>query len=96
MTSNPGPEHLTSHHRDTLRKILQHPTSHNIEWHDVMSLLEAIGTVERHHDSKIKVTVGSEIGFFDLPAHKDAELETVVGLRRLLAAAGYSEGGTPS
>jgi hypothetical protein len=96
MTSNPGSEHLTSHHRDTLLKIYQHPVSHNIEWHDVVSLLEAVGTVERHHDGKIKVTVGSETGFFDLPAHKDAEIETVVGLRRLLAAAGYSEGDTPT
>jgi hypothetical protein len=95
MTSNPGSEHLTSHHRETLRKIFEHPVSHNIEWHDVVSLLEAVGTVERH-DGKIKVTVGSEIGFFDVPAHKDAEIETVVGLRRLLAAAGYSEGGTPT
>jgi len=62
----------------------------------VVSLLEAVGTVERHHDGKIKVTVGSETGFFDVPAHKDAEIETVVGLRRLLAAAGYSEGDMPT
>jgi hypothetical protein len=96
MTSNPGPEHLTSHHRTTLRQIFQHPASHNIEWHDVVSLLEAVGTVERRHDGKVEVTVGSETGFFDIPAHKDTEIEAVVGLRRLLAAAGYSEGGAPS
>ncbi|HET6295561.1 MAG TPA: hypothetical protein VFG33_19390 [Kribbella sp.] len=96
MTSSPRPEHLTSHHRETLRRIFQHPVSHNIEWHDVVSLLEAVGTVTRRHDGKVEVTVGSETGFFDLPAHKDTEIEAVVGLRRLLAAAGYSEGAAPS
>jgi hypothetical protein len=30
MTS-PRPEHLDNHHRDTLRQIFQHPTSHNID-----------------------------------------------------------------
>ncbi|MFD3402111.1 hypothetical protein ACFWUU_15585 [Kribbella sp. NPDC058693] len=88
-------EHLSSHHRAVLRKIFQHPVSHNIEWHDVLSLLEAIGTVERRHDDKVEVTVGSETGFFDIPAHKDTELEAVVGIRRLLEAAGYSEAGAP-
>ncbi|TDW24492.1 hypothetical protein EV650_3372 [Kribbella kalugense] len=90
MTSTPGAEHLGSHHRNTLQKLFQHPVSHNIEWHDVVSLLEAVGTVERRHDGKVEVTVGGETGFFDLPAHKDTEIEAVVGLRRLLEAAGYS------
>ena len=35
---------LSNHHRDTLAKIFQHPTSHNIEWPDVVSLLNAVGT----------------------------------------------------
>jgi len=36
MASPSGPRHLSSHHRDTVQKILQHPASHNIEWHDVV------------------------------------------------------------
>ena len=66
MTTSSGPEHLTSHHRATLRRIFEHPVSHNIAWRDVVSLLEAIGTVERHHDGKVEVTVGAETRFFDL------------------------------
>ena len=89
MASPSGPRHLSGHHRETVQKILQHPTSHNIEWHDVVSLLEAIGTVEAHRDNKIEVQVGSQTGFFDVPAHKDIEVETVVDLRRMLTAAGY-------
>ena len=89
MASPSGPRHLSSHHRDTVQKILQHPVSHNIEWHDVVSLLEAIGTVEAHRDNKVEVHLGSQTGFFDVPAHKDIEVETVVALRRMLTAAGY-------
>ena len=81
--------HLGSHHRNTLHKIFEHPTSHNIEWHAVVSLLEAIGSVERHHDNKVEVHVGSRTGFFDVPEHKDIDINAVVELRRLLAAAGY-------
>jgi len=40
---------LNNHHRDTLRKILDHPTSANVEWRQVLSLLEAVGTVEEEH-----------------------------------------------
>ena len=58
--SVPVPEHLNSHHRDTLLQIFQHPTSHNIEWNDVLSLLEAVGSVEQHHDGKYVVTLGTE------------------------------------
>ena len=89
MASPSGPRHLSGHHREMAQKILQHPISHNIEWHDVVSLLEAIGTVEAHRDKKIEVQVGSQTGFFDVPAHKDIEVETVVDLRRMLTAAGY-------
>jgi hypothetical protein len=80
---------LSSHHRNTLTKIFQHPASHNIEWHDVLSLLNAVGSVERRHDNKVAVTVGSETRTIDVPEHKDIDLDTVVELRRLLADAGY-------
>ncbi len=45
MSSSPESPHLDNHHRNTLRQIFQHPASHNIEWHAVTSLLEAVGTV---------------------------------------------------
>jgi hypothetical protein len=59
MPSTSEPMHLSSHHRNTLRKIFQHPAGHNIAWRAVVSLLEAIGTVEAHRDDKVEVTVGS-------------------------------------
>jgi hypothetical protein len=89
MASTSGPAGLTSHHRNTLNKIFQHPASHNIEWHDVLSLLAAIGSVTRHRDNQVAVAVGSETRFLDVPEHKDVDVDTVVDLRRLLADAGY-------
>jgi hypothetical protein len=86
---SPEPEHLSNHHRTTLRQLFQHPVSHNIEWHAVVSLLEAVGSVADRHDGKVMVTVGSQTEFFDPPAHKDIDAQMVVDLRRLLAQAGY-------
>lgn len=84
-----GSDHLSSHHRDTLLRIFQHPTSHNIEWPDVLSLLEAVGSVERQHDGKYVVTVGPETEVLTPPKHKDIDLQQVIDLRRMLTNAGY-------
>jgi hypothetical protein len=35
---------LDSLHRATVEKIFGHPTSHNVQWHDVISLLESVGS----------------------------------------------------
>jgi hypothetical protein len=87
------PDHLSNHHRTTLRQIFQHPVSHNIEWHAVLSLLEAIGSVAEHHDGKLSVTVGPERIFIDPPPHKDIDAQMVIDLRRMLTAAGYGAEG---
>jgi len=86
LTSDPP--HLSSHHRDTLLQIFQHPTSHNIEWHDVLSLLEATGTVEQKHDGKYQVQLGDGIEVITKPKHKDIDVQQVVDLRRIFTAAG--------
>lgn len=55
----------------------------------MVSLLAAVGSVEERHDGKVAVTIGAETEFFDVPAHKDIDTQTVVDLRRMLTAAGY-------
>jgi hypothetical protein len=92
MASTSEPVHLNNRHRNTLRQILQHPAGHNIEWRAVVSLLDAVGSVVEHGDGKVAVTLGSETEFFDPPAHKDIDTQTVVDLRRLLSKAGYGIG----
>jgi hypothetical protein len=90
MTSGPEPEHLDSRHRDTLRQIFWHPTSHNIEWRAVKSLLEAVGTVTVRHDGKVAVEIGLEKEILDPPRGKDIDTQMAVDLRRMLTTAGYS------
>jgi hypothetical protein len=87
--TSPGSEHLDSRHRDTLRQIMEHPTSHNIEWRAVMSLLEAVGEVTVRHDGKVVVKLGPELEFLEPPAGKDVNEQMVVDLRRMLTNAGY-------
>jgi hypothetical protein len=89
----PEPEHLSNHHRNTLRQIFEHPTSHNIEWRAVISLLEALGTVTQHHDGKLAVTLGAQTEHFDPAGKKDVDAGTVVSLRHLLSVAGYGPEG---
>jgi hypothetical protein len=89
MTSGPELEHLDNRHRDTLQQIFRHPTSHNIEWRAVISLLEAVGTVTTHHDGKIAVKIGSDQEFLEPPKGKDIDEQLVVDLRRMLTSAGY-------
>jgi hypothetical protein len=86
-TSEPG--HLSNHHRDTLLQIFEHPTSHNVEWRAVLSLLEAVGSVEQRHDGKSVVRVGNETVVLTRPQHKDIDVQQVVDLRRMLTSAGY-------
>jgi len=89
MPYTPEPEHLSNRHRDTLLQIFQHPTSHNIEWHAVLSLLEAVGSVEQQHDGKYLVTLATETDVLTRPHHKDVDVQQVVDVRRMLTGAGY-------
>lgn len=90
MSAPSGPVRLDSHHRTTLHKILQHPGGHNVEWRDALSLLQAVGSVREHGGGKIGVTIGSETKVIAAPVHKDLDLQTVVELRRMLTASGYT------
>jgi len=82
--------HLSSHHRDTVRKIFSHPTSGNIEWRDVLSLLENVGTTTEERNGKFRVTLGSETEVLEAPRGKDIDEQMIVDLRRMLRAAGLS------
>ena len=90
MSTSSEPVSLNNHHRDTLMKIFQHPTSHNIEWRNVLSLLEVVGTVEEPRAGRFQVQLGGEIQFFDRPKHKDVDTQQIVDLRRMLTEAGYA------
>jgi hypothetical protein len=92
VSTTPESRHLNNSHRDTLSRLLEHPASHNIEWHDVLSLLEVVGSVEERHDGKFVVTVGTETETLERPRHKDIDVQQVIDLRRMLSNAGYASG----
>jgi hypothetical protein len=83
---------LDGHHRATVRKIFQHPVSHNIQWHDVLSLLRSVGDVAEGHDGRFKVTLGAETETFDAPRRSDIGERMVIDLRRMLTGAGITPG----
>ncbi len=89
MSSTPEPKHIAGHHRDTLLQIFQHPTSHNIEWHDVISLLETVGSIEERHDDMFVFRIGQDREVLRRPKEKDIDAQQIVDLRRMLTSAGY-------
>jgi hypothetical protein len=82
--------HLSNNHRDTIEKIFSHPSSGNIEWRQVRSLLEAVGTATEEHNGKLKVTLGGETEVLQPPDGKDIDQQMIVDLRRMLAGAGIA------
>ncbi len=82
---------LSNHHRTTIRKILDHPTSGNVEWRQALSLMESIGEVVEEHNGSFKVTLGPETETFHRPHDKDLDAQMIVDLRRMLVQAGYGD-----
>jgi hypothetical protein len=81
---------MDGHHRATVEKIFNHPVSHNIQWHDVLSLLESVADVTKESDGRYRVTLGSETETFDVPRHHDIDEQQVVDLRRMLRGVGIT------
>ncbi|MHB8219862.1 MAG: hypothetical protein ACYDHU_05990 [Acidimicrobiales bacterium] len=81
---------LDGHHRATVEKIFNHPVSHNIQWHDVLSLLRHVADVTEHPDGRFTVVLGSETETFDAQRHRDLDDQQIVDLRRMLKGAGIT------
>ncbi len=85
-------EHLSGRHRNTLQKIIEHRGAGNVEWREVLSLLESVGEVQETPHGKFKVTVGPETEVLERPRGKDVDRQMLVDLRRMLTEAGYADG----
>jgi hypothetical protein len=79
---------LNNHHRVTLEKIFSHPLSGNVEWRQVLSLLEAVATTTQEPNGKLKVELGGETEVLQPPDDKDVDRQMIVDLRRMLTDAG--------
>jgi hypothetical protein len=87
---------LNNRHRDTLERIFSHPASGNVEWRQVLSLLETVGTTTQEHNGKVKVTLGPETEILQPPRGKDIDQQTIVDLRRMLTRAGFAPSDVPA
>ena len=81
---------LDGHHRTTVEKIFQHPVNHNIQWHDVLSLLQSVAEITEGRDGRYKVTLGSETETLDAPRGHDIDEQMVIDVRRMLRGAGIT------
>jgi hypothetical protein len=82
--------HINSDHRDTLERIFSHSGGGNLEWRQVLSLLEAVGAATPEHNGKLRVTLGPETEVFQPPHGKDVDEQMIVDLRRMLKGAGIT------
>ncbi|HEY2372180.1 MAG TPA: hypothetical protein VGH82_06495 [Gaiellaceae bacterium] len=81
---------LDAEHRNTVEQIFSRPSSSNVEWRRVRSLLEAVATVDERHDGKLEVSLGGETEVLDPPHGKDVDVQMLVDLRRMLTRAGLA------
>lgn len=79
---------LDHHHRKTVAKIFAHPTSHNIQWHDVESLLERLGTVGESHAGNITFEDAGVVHSLGKIHGHDLNVEQVTKLRHILSDLG--------
>lgn len=81
--------HMNGRHQNTYNAIFRHPAVHNLEWHDVRSLLEALGDVVEGHNGSLRVTRNGQTVTLHAPKHKDvASVEELLAIRHFLEQSG--------
>jgi hypothetical protein len=87
---SPGRAAIHGAHLRTLEALFRHPTAHNLEWMDVVSLMEKLGTVHQKANDKFAIDVGGQHYMMHKPHTKDLTSTEVVDLRHFLQRAGWS------
>ena len=80
-------QHLNHHHARILEEIFEH-RGRNIEWPDVVALVQHLGSALERHDGKYEFQIGQTKEVFAKPHHKDVTVQELVDLRRFFAQAG--------
>jgi hypothetical protein len=79
-----------------LESVFRHPTAHNLEWMNVVRLMEKIGTVQVEGNDRFAFAVGTERHVMHKPHGKDLGSSDVADLRRFLSRAGWALGAPPA
>ena len=84
--------HLSSKNIRTMERLYHHPVSHNLEWHDVVALVEKVGTVKEEAHGRLTLTV-NEISrqFHRSDDGAVSDPKQVLELRHLLESAGIGK-----
>src|SRR5271163_3678252 len=83
---------LSGANRRTLDAISRHPVAHNLEWSDVVALIEHLGTVEQKANAEFAFQVHGQRHVTRKPHTKDLAGPDVVELRKFLMRAGLFAG----
>ncbi|HSY06073.1 MAG TPA: hypothetical protein VK803_09000 [Steroidobacteraceae bacterium] len=75
-------------HLRTLEALFRHPTSHNLEWQDVLSLIGSMGAVQVKGNNKLAFEVDGQRLVMPEPHSKDLTAAEVVDVRHFLQRAG--------
>jgi hypothetical protein len=79
-------------HQTTYKAIFQHPIAHNLQWHDVRSLLESLAEVTEEHNGNLKFTRHGEVLIVHPPKHKDlSDVKEVIQIRHFLERSSIPE-----
>jgi len=82
-------------HRKVLHALFAHPVSSNINFKEVMHVLESLGaTVENKSGNRVGVTLGGHTAAF-VHVHHDLGKDEVAQLRKFLRAAGVDPAAYP-
>ncbi len=91
MTTHPTPAippELNGRHRHTYEAVFRHPVAHNLEWHDVRSLLAAMGDMSEEPNGSLRVTRDGRHMTLHAPKHKDvATTDDLMAVRHFLEPA---------
>jgi hypothetical protein len=82
------PVHRAAVHERTIEMLFAHPLSRNIEWRDVVHLLQSIGTTTEGGHDTLHATVNGQTVILHGTEHKALRAEQVMQLRHFLRAAG--------
>jgi hypothetical protein len=79
-------------HQTTYKALFQHPIAHNLQWHDVRSMLDALTEVTEELNGNLKFSRHGEVLILHPPKHKDlSDTKEVMKIRHFLERSSVPE-----